>query len=182
MKVKEINASSRRTRKAIKEAFAKLLKEKRSIENITITELVKVANITRGSFYTHFDNIYDVARDFQEELLEVIFNDEFQVTSLDNMEEYLDMVIEHLRTNEETYKMILVSNESLIFMDKLNRMMSEHLEEFFKKRDDKKIFLKITLFVNGMIVLFIKYFREEIDTSLDDLKVFIKETFTELFF
>lgn len=181
MKVKGINASSIKTKAQIKEAFAKLLKEKRNIKNMTITELVQIAGITRGAFYTHYDNIYDVAREFQDEFLDVIFNEDFKVTSLDSMDEYLDMVINHLKENEELYKMILSSDEPLLFMNRLNRMMNKHLNDFFLEKQNKDINLTITFFVNGSIILFIKYFRGEINTSLDELKIFIKKNYKKLF-
>lgn len=181
MKVKGINASSIRTKSAIKEAFAKLLKEKKSMKNMTITELVKVASITRGSFYTHYDNLYDVARDFQDEFLDVIFSEDFQINSIENIEEYLDIVINHLRENEELYKMILSSDEPLLFMNRLNKIMNQHLNNLFGKNNNKDVSLLITFFVNGVIILFIKYFREEIDASLEDLKSFYKNSFKKLF-
>lgn len=138
-------------------------------------------DISDNTFYTHYDNIYDVAKEFQNEFLDIIFNEDFHVTSLDTMEEYLDMVINHLKENEELYKMILSSDEPLLFMNHLNRIMNKHLIDLFKKNNDKNISLKITFFVNGAIILFIKYFREEIDTTLNDLKIFLKDNFEKIF-
>ena len=72
MKVKNLNASSKKTKNLIKETFAILMNEKKELNNITVTELVNKANITRSTFYTHYDNIYDVAKDFQNETLELL--------------------------------------------------------------------------------------------------------------
>ena len=63
VKVKVINSSSKKTREAIKKAFAEEIEIKKELKKVTITELVKKAGITRGTFYTHYDNIYDVAKD-----------------------------------------------------------------------------------------------------------------------
>ena len=35
--------------------------EKNELSNMSVTELVKLADITRSTFYTHYDSIYDVA-------------------------------------------------------------------------------------------------------------------------
>ena len=72
MKVKNLNSSSRKTKKAIKEAFAELMHEKCELSNITVKELVARADITRSSFYTHYDNIYEVAGDIQNETMEML--------------------------------------------------------------------------------------------------------------
>lgn len=182
LKVKVANSSSKKTRAAIRSAFAQLTKEKRSINNITITELVKRAGITRSSFYTHYDNLFDVAKELQDEFLDVIFNDDFQITSLESMTEYLKMVIEHLKSNEELYKMLLSSDDPLLFMNRLNKMMTKHLESYFSNRLDENIKLKISFFVSGVISLFIRYFKDEIDTSLEELTSLVITIFNKLFF
>lgn len=181
MKVKVINSSSRKTRASIKAAFAQLTKEKKNMQNITIKELVQRAGITRSSFYTHYDNIYDVAKDIQDEFLDVLFNEDFQINSLNTMEEYLDIIFEHLKDNEELYKMILTSDEPLIFMNRLNRMMNSHLIHFFQSKNIRNLTLNVAFFVDGTLNIFIQYFRSEIEVSLEDLKLYIMDIFKTMF-
>lgn len=169
MKVKVVNASSKKTRMAIKSAFAQLTKEKKNMKNITITELVKKSDISRGSFYTHYDNIYEVARDFQDEFLDVIFNEDVNINSLNDMEQYLKTIFDHLKSNEELYKMLLTADEPLIFMNRLNKMMNKHLSNYVKNSNICDLSLNVTFFVDGTINLFVKYFRNEIDTTLENL-------------
>ena len=45
-----------------------LINRYKEIKNITVTELVKRANITRGSFYSHYDSIFDVAGEIESDL------------------------------------------------------------------------------------------------------------------
>ena len=79
MKVQGINASSRKTRELIKKAFAEEIEEKGELKRVSITTLVKKADITRGTFYSHYDNIYDVARDIQNETIDVLFSNKFNI-------------------------------------------------------------------------------------------------------
>ena len=76
MKVQVINASSRKTKSRIKEAFAELINEKKELSKITVTELVKKADITRSTFYTYYDDIYDLADDYQLETIELLISDD----------------------------------------------------------------------------------------------------------
>ena len=42
--------------------------------------------------------------------------------------------------------------------------------------------LNISFFVDGCINLIIKYYRNQIDVSLDDINIFIQEILQKLFF
>ena len=103
MKVKNKNRSSIKTRQKIREAFAELLKEKNELSNMTVTELVKLADITRSTFYTHYDSIYDVAKDLQDETLELISIYDKDIRSINDLDKYIDRVIKNLKDNEDMY-------------------------------------------------------------------------------
>ena len=47
------------TKKAIKESLLKLL-ETNEIHQITVTDICKMADINRGTFYTHYKDAYDL--------------------------------------------------------------------------------------------------------------------------
>ncbi|MDO5410724.1 MAG: TetR/AcrR family transcriptional regulator [Lachnospiraceae bacterium] len=56
------------TKSSIKEAFLKLLK-KNSFPKITVTELCRLAEINRGTFYLHYYDMNDVLDDLLNEML-----------------------------------------------------------------------------------------------------------------
>ena len=172
MKVKVVNASSKKTRNLIKSTFARMVNEKHVLNKITVTELVKRADITRAAFYTHYDNIYDVAKDFQDEIEDIIFNESYQVTTIDEANEYLDLVINHLENNKELYKMILSSDEPLLFMNRINKMLTKHIKEFLK---NDSLNLNVIFFVDGVVNLFIKYFKDELNCNVSTLSNFVKD-------
>src|SRR5690554_4562594 len=49
-----------KTEKAIKTALIKLYKEKRNINKITVKELCEVANISRSTFYLHYNDLISI--------------------------------------------------------------------------------------------------------------------------
>ena len=75
MKAKEINNSSRKTKKLIKRVFAEMLSEKRELGKISVSELCNRAEISRGTFYSHYDDIYCVAEDYENEIIDIFFSD-----------------------------------------------------------------------------------------------------------
>ena len=66
MKVKDKNLSSVKTKTAIRTAFAEMVKEKGDLDKITVTELVRRANINRSAFYLHYSDIYDIAGEMEQ--------------------------------------------------------------------------------------------------------------------
>ena len=45
--------------------------------------------------------IYDVAKDFQDEIIDILFKDVDKIDSLDSLKSYLEMIFNHLKNNEE---------------------------------------------------------------------------------
>lgn len=181
MKVKNLNSSSRKTRKLIKEKFAELVAEKKELANITVTELVKRADITRSSFYTHYDSIYDVAQDFQNETLELLTSESKNIKTMNDIYNYFDQIFNYIKENETIYSLILSSNDPLLFSNRLNKMINKNLHEALINSSHEDLILKVTFFTDGCIDLVIKYFRKEIINSLDEINTFIKEAFKKLF-
>ena len=107
MKVQGLNSSSKKTRNLIKKTFAELMNEKKELSKITVTELVKRAGITRSTFYTHYDDIYEVVNDYQLETIELLVSDDIVLNSIKDIYNYFDDIFNCLKKNEEIYKMLL---------------------------------------------------------------------------
>ncbi len=182
MKVQFLNSSSKKTRNLIKQTFAQLLNEKKQLDKVTVTELVKRAGITRSTFYTHYDNIYEVAHDYELQTLELLCSENLKLYSKQDIIQYLDNVMQYLKENEETYKLLLSADESLLFLEKLKRVVSEKIYNALKDSyNDNYLNLNISFFVNGVMMELLKYFRKESNYSLDDLLVNMKKWFEKLF-
>ncbi len=63
--------SSLRSKTLIKKALLKLMKEK-SFDSITIAEIVKKADINRGTFYAHFHSTREVLEKIQDDMIHEI--------------------------------------------------------------------------------------------------------------
>ena len=61
--------SALRSRKMIRQAFFELLKEK-SFEKITVTDVVKKADVNRSTFYAHYPDVMGVVEEIQQEIIE----------------------------------------------------------------------------------------------------------------
>ena len=52
--------NSVKSKKLIRSALITLLEKKQDITNITVSDIVKTANINRGTFYNHYNNLIKV--------------------------------------------------------------------------------------------------------------------------
>ncbi len=60
---------TRVTKLLIRRAFMELLRQK-PIQSIAVKELCDVAGINRGTFYTHYTDIYDLLHSIEDEMME----------------------------------------------------------------------------------------------------------------
>ena len=183
MKVQGLNSSSKKTRNLIKKTFAELINEKKELNKITVTELVKRANITRSTFYTHYDDIYDVVNDYQLETINLLVSDDKVLNSIYDIYNYFDEIFECLKKNDEIYKMLLASNGSLIFLEQLEKLAGEKIYYALKNiiKDNKYLKLDVSFYMDGVISELIKYFRGQSDYSSEELLENSKKWFRKIF-
>ena len=183
MTVQGLNSSSKKTRNLIKKTFAELMNEKKELDKITVTELVKRADITRSTFYTHYDDIYEVVNDYQLETIDLLVSDDKILNSIQDIYHYFDEIFNYLEKNEDIYKMLLVSNGSLIFLEQLKKLAGEKIYHAMKNiiKNNPCLELDVDFYMNGVISELIKYFRDQSDYSLDELLVNSKKWFEKIF-
>lgn len=182
MKVQGLNASSKKTRKLIKKVFAELIQEKKELSKITVTELVKRAELTRSTFYTHYDDIYEVAKDYELETIELLTCEDKVLHNNQDILNYFEEIIACLKKNEETYKMLLSSNETLYFLEKLRKMASQKIFSALKNiYYSPNLELDVEFFINGVVAEFLKYFRNMSTNSLDELLEHTKRWYQKIF-
>ena len=67
MEPREQDRRVRRTRKQLQTALAALLREK-DLKDITVRELTELADVNRGTFYSHYKDLYDMQEQMEGEL------------------------------------------------------------------------------------------------------------------
>lgn len=143
-----------RTRKSLKNSLLILIMEK-NFKDITVTDIVKSSNITRGSFYNHYTN--------KNELLESLFSDILEDLNYAYRKPFLDnrpFVLSKLPSSEVTlfnnvykhsnfYSIILNSDVSAEFKEKI------YLS--FKKINEKELRVENDKIESDLIASYISY-------------------------
>ncbi|MGM9969916.1 MAG: TetR/AcrR family transcriptional regulator [Anaeroplasma sp.] len=171
-----------KTKKAIREAFADLVSEKKDLYKITVTELIQRANIAKSTFYLHYSDIFSVAEEFENDLIEtlksIIANTDQNINSF---EKSLNLVLIYLKDNEEVYSKVINSSASMYFIDKLKKVLTQ---ELFNKISAPSLSknpnirnAQIKFFANGSIDLALDYYKGYLNISLDEIKNIILNFF-----
>ena len=185
MKVKNLNHSSEKTKKLIRSTFAQLIKENDGLDKVTVSELVRRADINRGTFYNHYDSIYDIAEEFESEIIQTLVEDNKPLTSLEDVNAYFDKVIAYLKKNEKTYRLFLSSDAPRTFLVKLNNLVYDKLytclTSFNTRIPEKELKFNVSFFTDGIVYQVLKYFNGT-DLSLDEISNYTKLMFKNIFF
>ncbi len=188
-KAKNLNNSSIKTKVAIKKAFESLLNEKKDFEKIKVNELCTFANINRGTFYLHYDNIYDVAEEYENELVNALsINDIIHFNDINGIFNFLDNTLKYIKDNEETYKILLTANFPQIFLTRVNKLFKKNAFELSKKiMNDKNSYEQnryfISFFADGMALQVVNYFiNNENNLTLDQIFDYNKEIIRLFFY
>ena len=165
-----------RNRRRIQSAFAELLSERGSANNISVTELAERAEITRGTFYNYYNNINEVNAELQSEIEKRLFEAEEELDSVESIEKYIDDIFVFLKQQEDIYRELLASNASAGFLDQIQSEMSKSVLAVMHKlgitsteAETDAIFL-----TNGAIAVTRKYFKGETAMTLDDIHDYLK--------
>lgn len=178
MKVQNLNSSSKKTKRLIKNVFAEMLSEKRELSKISVSELCARAEISRGAFYSHYDDIYGVAEDYENELIDLFF-DNARLLSPSTVEQFIDTLFDYIRKNDENYKLLCCSNDFLFTAKKLTAIASNKFLElcyespYLKNRENLE--LEINVFIEGLFCEYVRYCRGYSAVRLDDLYAYTRE-------
>lgn len=97
-------SKSERTRKILREELAELLMTKK-LEEVTVNELAKRANIVRSTFYTHYSDIYDLYEQAENDI-ESEINELLLETARNRSKESFLQTLGYIKENPKICKLI----------------------------------------------------------------------------
>lgn len=162
--------NSVRSKMLIREAVIKLLVKNQDLNRVTVTDIVKEANINRGTFYNHYNNVADVVYEMKDELVDKMDNalKKLNPKDIDNIKTFFDITTKFLQENEQIYKSIYpyVSKEILYGMS--NRIIKEARSRIVPSTNITEMDLYIL--GNGIASTYMQYFANNISYSLTQLR------------
>ncbi len=129
----------RKTRRAIFDAFAALL-EKKTYSNITVQDIIDEADISRSTFYSHFETKDELLRTLCTEIFEHVFSENLSRESSHDfsgadrqLRDEITHMLYHLKESNRYIRRILSCESGEMFMN----YFKEYLERVFKDELEK---------------------------------------------
>lgn len=166
--------NSIRSRRSIRTAYAELINEKKSADKITVKEIVDRADISKSTFYCHYNDINDLNSEIQNEIIQSAKDclDEYINSPSDDINVYLSKVFDVVRKNENDFRMIANGVYPSNFLFSYKELVIETLfnTQKFKTKNTEpaKRHAEISFFTCGYIDIICGYLQGYSKLSLDE--------------
>ena len=127
------NQRTKLTKMLFKNAMINLL-EKKSLYDITVTELCQNAELNRSTFYNYYDNVNDVFIDIEQELM--LASEEciqkINKIEFNSIAKPLYQLLNYIKENIKVYKLLLNNHISEEFSQNIMKKPIDFLKEKIK--------------------------------------------------
>lgn len=165
--------SALRSKKLITDALVELLDEK-TLDKITVTDIVKKADINRGTFYAHYENVSDVVTSIFESAYSIItasIRDFHENEDLDMgiMLQELQIVMEK---DFEFYQKIFSSDINMKVYEEISNVLISYVydhETEISNVSHADFVFYTSFYSGGIIKLYRDWFIGELPMTFDEL-------------
>lgn len=170
-----------KTKKAIIGAFMTLLQEK-NMSKITITELSRLADIDRKTFYLHYSSVEGLYNDLGSMLVSLI-KDVIIEYSEENKSPYFlfasinDIISEKI----DLFKGIARNNDFSDFMMSIKDILSNELINLYGRANtsaSERFKLTAEFVASGTVAMYLRWLRGDANISMDELALLAAEMIT----
>lgn len=153
----------RKSQVSIMSAFLKLL-EKKSFDEISVSEIIELADISRGTFYANYEDKFDLLDKFTLYYIEKLFVVCYDVQETD--ENYFKVIFynmfEFLEENHSIYNILFSKPSTVTFREIFQNKLTQQFESSYTGKNDYGIEFS---FLSAGVVGLLKYWVENINKT-----------------
>lgn len=167
----------RYTKKIIKDTFIELLSIK-DIKKITVSEICKVSDINRATFYRYYLDVYDLLNKIQEDFIEELKSasnnsDKYTVSSFSK--ELLNVFLD----NKELVRILFNTNNNLYFLNDILSIAYEKCkikwESDLSNLKEEDIEYASVFIFNGALGVINFWVKNDFDASVEEIANIIEQ-------
>lgn len=153
------------TKKILKDSLVQLMKTT-SFDKITIKDICTLSDVSRSTFYSHYEDIYALLADFEKDIFEANKLPNFKSKSEDDSDTtkvYLIEILKQVVENADFYRIYLNNMHAGYLSDAIQNISNEFIDYWiknnvFNNRADAEYFF---IFYKSGIMAVMKAWLEE---------------------
>ena len=164
-----------KSKNVIKEAFLHLISNK-DITQIRVREITDLANISKGTFYAHYSDIYNVLEDIENENIERLVSfltEKLHDSLIDDFTPFISELFGYIQENHDIYNNLFKSNIAPVFLNKLQKVFVDYMMNdtnmILKLKSKKEARLYFSFIAVGTASLIHQHFLNPVEYELNEL-------------
>ena len=159
------------SKRKIRDAVISLYEREKDLTKLSVTEVVKVAGINRGTFYNHYRNVREVMTDLENELMQELVKTLDEATKVDySSQKFMHTIVDFLEKKEPIYKPLATVAPKYM----LDQLKDKFFKEFKNNtysyiNSTKKGLITIQFIANGLAYTYLDYLKGKTDANLKEL-------------
>ena len=155
-----------KTKRAIKEAFAKLLTQK-DINDITISDIAAEANINHKTFYNYYGGIYEVVGEIEDDIVRLIDKEVTGIgfqNSLQSPYLIFEKLTKVINTDTDFFGYLLGMNANVSLERKIADLLKSKFKMFVLQDveiSELRLNLMAEFIISGMVAVYRRWFNSD---------------------
>lgn len=156
------------TKRLLKEGLLRLLQEK-SLEQINVSELCRVAGINRATFYKHYSIPRDVLRDVEQGIVEALRKLAPSEQTPETAREYMERICTYLYDHRLLMRILLESKTDEDILEIVSETNRRYWSKFGQQKqhgmDEDGVKLTVTFFSAGSYYLIRQWLLDGVEKT-----------------
>lgn len=158
------------TKNIIKETFINLLEQK-EINKITVSEICKIADINRSTFYRYYLDVYDLLSKIQEELVNKLKN--IKSNKKYTVESFSEEILNVFLEEKKLIKILFDTNENIYFLNTILEVAYQKCKETWleenKNLNEEEIEYASVFIFNGALGIVNFWVKNNFDKPVNEI-------------
>ena len=157
------------TRRILKESLLELMKEK-PITKISIKEICDLSEMSRSTFYMHYQDQFELLKDIEDEALEKTFETLGSADTSLNSVESIENFLRYVKENRGTFGVLLCQPDTEEFQNLILEKIGAHVKASIPGvYDSKKGSYLFTFVMHGSIDVLRTWIASDFDLEIPAL-------------
>ena len=173
-KAGEENRSVRNTRRRLREGLLRLLEQK-PLHEISVKELTELADVNRGTFYFHYQDIYDLLGSMEDDFFGQFDRtlSEHPVRGSEDGYPYLHAIFSFLDENRDFCRIMLGPHGDMQFVDRVKQRVDAQCSFIWQilspETERQRYEMYNAFIINGCIGLIQKWLDDNDSTGPEEM-------------